>query len=67
MIRILELPEDVKPVSMTEIAENNPKIKEFLRKFGPIIENGFDVDEPESLENFNKRITFKLAYDIKID
>ena len=66
MIRILEFPNDAKPVSMSELAEQNPKLKEFLLNMGPIIEDGFDVDVPGSLDAFNERITFNLAYDVKL-
>lgn len=66
MVRILEFPEGTKPVSLGELAERDPNLKAFLRKLGPVIQDGFDVDQPESLEAFNQRNTFDLACDIKI-
>ena len=65
MFRVLEFPEGVKPVSLVELAERDPNVKEFLRKLGSIIEDGFDVDRPESIEAFNQRNSLNLAYDVK--
>jgi len=66
MIRILEFPEDVKPIPLRELAERDPKIEDFLRKIGPLIEDGFDYDNPESMEEFNKRNMFNLVYDVRV-
>lgn len=65
MIRILEFPDGSKPVSMYSIAERDPKFKAFLRAMGSIVEDGFDVDRPETIEAFNRRNMFPLAYDVK--
>ena len=65
MIRILEFSEGAKPISLGELAERDPKIEEFLRKIGPLIEDGFDYDKPGSMEEFNKRSMFILAYDVR--
>lgn len=65
MIRVVEFPEGAKPVPMAEIMERDPKVKEFFRKMGAIVEGGFDPDRPETLEAFNKRITYPIAYDIR--
>lgn len=64
MIRVLEFPEGVKPVPLAEIAKQDPSVEAFLRKIGPLIEDGFDIDAPESLAAFNQRITFDPAYDV---
>ena len=64
-IRVLEFPDDAKPVSMLEIAERDPRFKEFLRKMGAIVEDGFDIDRPETLDAFNRRNAFTLAYDVR--
>ena len=66
MIRVLEFPEGVKPGSLVELAERDPKVKAFLRKLGPLIQDGFDVDQPGSLEEFNQHNMFKLAYDVRV-
>ena len=65
MIRILEFSEDAKPVPMLELADRDPNFKAFLRKMGTLVEDGFDIDRPETLESFNKRNSFILAYDIR--
>ena len=66
MIRVVEIPEGAKPTPMEEIMEKDPNVKAFLRKLGTIIEDGFDPDDPGSLEAFNRRITFPLAYDVRL-
>ena len=66
MIRILEFPEGVKPVPLVEIAKHDPNLLAFLRKLGPLIEDGFDADRPETLEAFNRRIMFPIAFDVKV-
>lgn len=66
MIRILEFPEGAKPVSLADLAERDPNLKAFLRNLGPLIEEGFDVDVPGSLEAFNRRITFTPAFDVRV-
>lgn len=65
MIRIFDVPEGVEPRSMGEIAEREPRVKEFLRALGPLVEDGFDVDRPGSLEAFGRRISLPLAYDVR--
>ena len=66
MIRVVDIPEGVKPTPMEKIMEKDPNVKAFLRKLGSIIEDGFDPDVPGSLEAFNGRITFPLAYDVRL-
>ncbi len=66
MIRVVEFAEGVTPVPLGEIAKNDPKIREFLKKLGGLIEDGFDPDVPGSMEAFNARITFPLAYDVRL-
>jgi len=66
MIRVVDIPEGVKPTPMEELMEKDPNVKAFLRKLGSIIEDGFDPDVPGSLEAFNRRITFPLAYDVRL-
>lgn len=64
MIRVMEVPEGRKPVPMSQLAEQAPEVRAFLGSLGPLIEDGFDLAQPGSLEAFNRRITFPLAYDI---
>lgn len=66
MIRVVEIPEGAKSTPMDEIAARDPNVLAFLRKLGPIIEDGFNIDEPETLEAFNRRITYALAYDVRL-
>ncbi len=65
MIRVLEFPEGVQPISMPELAKADPNVAAFLRKLGPLIEGGFDMEKPETLEEFNRRNMFTLAYDVR--
>ena len=65
MIRVLEFPEGRKPVPLGEIAERDPSVKAFLRALGPLVEDGFDVDRPETLEAFNKRVLVPQAFDVR--
>ena len=66
MVRVVEFPEGARPVPMTQIMEQDPKVKEFLKKLGSIVEDGFDPDVPGSLEAFNERIMVPLAYDVRV-
>ncbi len=65
MIRVLEFSEGATPVPLGEIARRDPKVADFLRKLGAVVEDGFDVDRPETLEAFNRRISFPLAFDVR--
>ena len=65
MIRILEFPEGAKPVPLTEIAAKDRSVHEFLRKLGPLVQDGFEVDAPGSLESFNKRALVPFAFDVR--
>lgn len=65
MIRIMEFPEGARPRSLAEVAEHDANLKSFLKQLGPLIEDGFDVEAPGSLETFNRRISFTLAYDVR--
>ncbi|HEX9340343.1 MAG TPA: hypothetical protein VF992_04130 [Thermoplasmata archaeon] len=66
MIRIMEFPDGARPKSMVEVAEADANLKAFLRRLGPLVEDGFDVDVPGSLEAFNRRISFAPAYDVHV-
>lgn len=65
MIRVFEFPDGAKPVPLSQIAAKDAGVREFLRKLGPIVEDGFDVDRPETLEAFNKRALVPLAFDVR--
>lgn len=65
MVRILEFPEGAKPVPLTEIAAKDAGVRDFLAKLGPLIEDGFDVERPETLEVFNKHVVVPLAFDVR--
>lgn len=65
MIRVVEIPDGATPPSILDVAKRDPIVMEFLRKIGPLVEDGFDIDRPETLEAFNKKTTFPLAYDLR--
>jgi hypothetical protein len=65
LVRILEFPEGAKPVPLTEIAARDAGVRDFLAKLGPLVENGFDVERPETLEAFNKHVLVPLAFDVR--
>ena len=65
MIRVLEFPEGARPVPLGEVAKRDPRVADFLRRLGSLIEDGYDIDRPGSLEAFNERITFPLAFDVR--
>ena len=64
MVRIMEFPDGATPPSLLEVARREPAVMDFLRKIGPLIEDGFDVDRPETLEAFNRRAFLPFAYDV---
>ncbi|OGS50531.1 MAG: hypothetical protein A3K65_03020 [Euryarchaeota archaeon RBG_16_68_12] len=65
MVRVLEFPEGAEPADMAELAAKDPKLRAFLEKIAPLIEDGFDADDPASLEAFNRRSSLALAYDVR--
>ena len=66
MVRIMEFPDGAKPPSLLEVARKEPAVMDFLRKIGPIIEDGFDVDRPETLAAFNQQAFVPVAYDVRV-
>jgi len=66
MIRVLEFPEGARPVPIADLADRDPEAKAFFRKLGPLIEDGFEIEEPGTLEAFNRRSTFVPAYDVRL-
>lgn len=65
MVRVLEFPDGVEPVPLAEIAAKDAAVHEFLRQLGPLIEDGFDVDRPETLASFNRRALVPMAFDVR--
>lgn len=65
MVRIFEFPDGIKPVTMTDLASQDLNAKEFLRTLSAVIEDGFDVDKLETLDDFSKRSSLRLAYDVR--
>ncbi len=65
MVRVIEFPEGVRPRSLSEIAKTDPNVMAFLAKLGPLVEDGFDIGDPGSLEAFNRRITLPVAFDVR--
>jgi len=65
MIRVLEFPDAGPKATLADLAKADPGMRDFLRRIGPLIEGGFDMDKPESLDAFNRRISFLAAYDVR--
>lgn len=65
MVRVFEFPDGRAPVSLGELAKHDKGIEKFLRAIAPIIKDGFDLDQPGSLDAFNKRVAVPLAYDAR--
>lgn len=65
MVRVLEFPDGARPVPLAEIVAKDRGVYEFMKALGPLIEDGFDIDRPETLEAFNKRILVPLAFDVR--
>lgn len=65
MVRIFEFPDGRAPVSLGELTKTDKGIEKFLRALGPLIKDGFNFDQPGSLEAFNKRVALPLAYDAR--
>jgi hypothetical protein len=65
MIRVMEFAAGAKPVPLSELAERDANVRAFLQKIGPLIEEGFDLQQPDSLAAFNQRVMFPVAYDVR--
>lgn len=66
MVRVLEFPEGTTPRPLGEVAKEDADVATFLRRIGPLIEDGFDPDDPESLAAFTRRSMVPLAYDVRL-
>lgn len=66
MVRLLEFADGVKPLGLGAIAEKDPNVKVFLRRVAEVVENSFDPDRPETLDAFNRRNGFRLAFDVRV-
>ena len=67
VVRILEFPPGAKPRGLLDAAQEDPAVADFLRALGPLVEDGFDYADPESLKAFNARISLPLALDVRAD
>jgi hypothetical protein len=65
MVRIFEFPDGAKPTTLTDLARQDPRVKEFLRSLSVVIEDGFDVENLDTLDDFNRRASLRLAYDVR--
>ena len=65
MVRIFEFPEGVKPTTMSDLARMDPKAKEFLRSLSDVIQDGIDVDNLATLDDFSRRTSLRLACDVR--
>jgi hypothetical protein len=66
MVRVMEFPDGVTPRTLTDIAKENIEVASFLRKLGRVIDGGFDYDQPKTLDDFSKKVTVPLAYDVRV-
>jgi len=64
MVRIFEFPDGAKPTTLTNLARQDPRVKEFLRSLSVVIEDGF-VENLDTLDDFNSRASLRLAYDVR--
>jgi hypothetical protein len=64
MIRVLEFPQGVTPVSLAELAKKDKDVDQFLRRLAPLIRDGYDPDRPETIASFNQRASVTVAYDV---
>ena len=64
MIRVLEFPQGVTPLSLAEIAKKDKEVELFLRRLAPLIKDGYDPDLPETIASFNHRASVTVAYDV---
>lgn len=65
MVRILEFPDGATPRTMAQLALENENVHRFLQRLGPIVEDGFDIDVPGSLQAFSQRAVVPLVYDVR--
>lgn len=65
MVRILEFPDGAEPKPLAEVAAADPEIRTFLQRVGELAEDGYDLDDPESLEAFNRRVFVPAVYDVR--
>lgn len=67
MVRVVEFPDGTHPRPWAALAREDPVIEGFLRQLGQLVEDGFDLDQPETLEAFNARVTLPRVFDIMTD
>ena len=65
MVRVFEFPDGHRPPSLGELARRDERLDRFLRTLAPLVQGGFDLDQPGSLEAFNQRAAVPLAYDVR--
>lgn len=65
MVRVMEFPEGVTPRTMWQVAQEEPAVAAFLRRLGPLAEDGFDGDDADSLARFTARAMVPMAYDVR--
>ncbi len=50
---------------MFELAKESPELATFLQKIAPLIQDGFNPDDPSSIEEFNKQAMVPVCYDVR--
>lgn len=65
MVRILEFPDDHKVPSLADLAKEDPRFAAFMRRLGSLVQDGFDMDKPETLAAFNARYGLPVVFDVR--
>lgn len=65
VVRVLDFPDGSTPRALADVAKEDANVAAFLRALAPLIQNGFDMDVPSSLDVFNQRARIPLAYDVR--
>ena len=65
MVRVLEFPEGATPRPLGDVAKEDAAVMAFLRRLAPLVQDGFDMDRPETLDAFNARARVALALDVR--
>jgi hypothetical protein len=58
---LMEFPDGARPPTLGELARTDARLAGFLRRLGPLVQDGFDPAVPGSLEAFNRRALLPLA------
>lgn len=63
--RVFEFTDDANPISIAELAERDPDVKEFLSRIGRLTEPSYDPDNPATLVAFMQDAAVDLVLDVR--